>query len=149
MNVGYFYMFLALAGFGSLGALNKISDVKQCRPTAVIPLVYLSATAFLGAPLVLLRQNLHEFPSSIVWIALPFGACAAIAGLAFLAGLKYGKITTSWLVINLSAIVPTMGSILFFREKLNLTKTIALVLILVAVPLLWVDKRTEVAITSK
>jgi drug/metabolite transporter (DMT)-like permease len=149
MNVGYFYMFLALACFGSLGALNKISDVKQCRPTAVIPLVYISATMFLGAPLVLLGQNVHKFPSSIVWIALPFGACAAIGGLAFLAGLKYGKITTSWLVINLSAIVPTMGSILLYRERLNLTKTIALVLILVAVVLLWVDKRAEAFKTEK
>jgi len=149
MNVGYFEMFLALACFGSMGALNKLSDVKQCRPTAVIPLVFLSGTLILGMPLVLLRQNVHEFPSTVVWIALPFGACSAIAGLAFLAGLKYGKITTSWLVINLSAIVPTIGSILLYREKLNLTKTIALVLIMVAVVLLWVDKRTEAARTNK
>jgi drug/metabolite transporter (DMT)-like permease len=149
MNVGYFYMFLALASFGGLGTLNKISDVKRCRPTAVIPLLYLSATVFLGVPLALLHRDVHRFPSSIIWIALPFGMCAAIAGLAFLAGLKYGKITTSWLIINLSAAVPTVGSILLYREKLNRTKPIALVLILTSVVLMWVDRRTEASKTDE
>jgi multidrug transporter EmrE-like cation transporter len=57
--------------------------------------------------------------------------------------LRYGNISTSWLAINLSAGIPTLGSILLYHEQLNLRKACSLSLIVVALVLLWKDKTME------
>jgi drug/metabolite transporter (DMT)-like permease len=82
-------------------------------------------------------------PATVIQIALPFGAVAALAGVAFQAGIRYGKISTSWLIINFSAAVPTLASILIYHEKIILRHSLALVLMAASVVLLWKDKQQD------
>jgi drug/metabolite transporter (DMT)-like permease len=76
-------------------------------------------------------------------IALPFGASAAAALWLFQRGLRYGRIATSWLLINLSAAIPTALSVVVYHEPLNLRKAGVLLLIVVSLLLLWWDRKQD------
>jgi drug/metabolite transporter (DMT)-like permease len=78
-------------------------------------------------------------------IALPFGVASVIGGMVFLAGIRYGKISTSWLIINLSAAIPAVGSVVLYHEQVNARKIAVVALAAVAVILLWKDKKSEEA----
>ena len=58
-------------------------------------------------------------------------------------GIRYGKLATSWLIINLSAAVPTIGSVLFYHEKMSARHVLALCLMAVSVVLLWKDRQED------
>lgn len=78
-------------------------------------------------------------------MAVVFGVSSAIAILAFQEGIKYGPIATSWLIINLSSGVPTLGSIFIYHEEVNFRKAAALILVTVSMFLLWKDKKAAEA----
>lgn len=138
--MGYVFMFLGLGSFSLLGIFAKIADLKRCRPSALYLLLFgwaalLAWLACLGA-----RQGVAGIPPKVAWIALPFGLAGALAGIAFQTGIRYGKIATSWLIINLSAAIPTLGSVFVYREPVRPLKVVALCLIAVSILLLWKDK---------
>jgi len=143
MNAGYAYMFLALAGFSLIGIFSKVADMKNCRPAAIYAFVYLWSLVLVAGFVVFFKGVSFEVPKALYRIALPFGMSAAIAGIAFQAGLRYGKISTSWLIINLSAAIPTIGSIAFYHEQINNKKILAFCLVTVSMLLLWIDRKTE------
>jgi EamA domain-containing membrane protein RarD len=89
------------------------------------------------------RDSLLAWNSRVVLIALPFGASAAIALWLFQRGLRYGRIATSWLLINLSSAVPTALSVIIYHEPLTLKKASVLVLIVVSLLLLWWDRKQD------
>jgi drug/metabolite transporter (DMT)-like permease len=78
-------------------------------------------------------------------IALPFGVASVIGGMVFLAGIRYGKISTSWLIINLSAAIPAVASVVLYHEPVNARRIAVVALAAVAVVLLWKDKQSEEA----
>lgn len=82
-------------------------------------------------------------PLTVIEIALPFGAVAALAGVAFQAGIHYGKLATSWLIINFSAAVPALASILIYHERISRRHSLALLLMAISVVLLWKDKLAD------
>ena len=82
-------------------------------------------------------------PGIVNVIVLPFGVASAIGGIVFMAGIYYGKISTSWLIINLSAAIPAIGSILFYSEPVNPRKIAVLLLAVVSMLLLWKDKQGD------
>ena len=82
-------------------------------------------------------------PRRIVGIAVVFGILAVTAFWVFLFGVRFGKITTSWVFINLSAAVPAVASTFLYGEKVGFRKLAALGLVLVAILLLWKDMRDE------
>jgi drug/metabolite transporter (DMT)-like permease len=138
--MGYVFMFLGLTSFSLLGISAKIADRKRCRPSALYTLLFVWAAAFaclawLGAGPVGMG-----IPLKVVWLAIPFGFAGALAGIAFQTGIRYGKISTSWLIINLSAAIPTLGSIFLYREPVRPVKVVALGLIAASILLLWKDK---------
>ena len=61
----------------------------------------------------------------------------------FQRGLRYGRIATSWLLINLSAGVPTVLSVVVYHESLSLRKTLVLLLIVLSLALLWWDRKQD------
>ena len=65
---------------------------------------------------------------------------ASVGILALQAGIRYGNISTSWLAINLSAFIPTLGSVLLYHEPVSAMKIVALFLIPISMVLLWKDK---------
>ena len=76
-------------------------------------------------------------------IAIPFGAGAALALWLFQRGLRYGRIATSWLLINLSAGVPTVLSVVIYHEPLSTRRISVLLLIVVSLALLWWDRKQD------
>jgi EamA domain-containing membrane protein RarD len=134
-------MFCALLSFSALGIFHKLADVKKCRPNAITALLYFWSLVFVFGILSLVQRTTPAVPAEVAWIGIPFGVSAAVAILAFQAGIRHGKISTSWLAINLSSGVPTVASILIYSEAVTPMKAFALLLIPIAMVLLWKDKR--------
>ena len=82
----------------------------------------------------------YAIPPNALYTALICGTIALCALWAFQEGIKHGKIATSWLIINLSAAIPTVASILVYKEAVNLKKLGILGLIVVAIILVWLDR---------
>src|SRR5918995_5465042 len=141
MATGQIYMLLALLSFSMLGVLHKVADVQRSRRTTINGLLASSSLLFVFAFVMLGSPGGPAAPASVAGVAIPFGVCAAVAILAFQAGVKHGNIATSWLAINLSSGIPTVASIVIYDEKLTLVKAIALSLIPVSMFLLWKDKK--------
>lgn len=144
MSLGLFYALMGLTSFGLLGILHKLADTKHCRPSAITVLLAFFSLSFAGL-LLLGRGHALAAPPNVIWIALPFGVCAMLAILAFQAGVRHGSIATSWLAINLSAGVPTLGSIFIYGEPVSRWTLFALLLIPVSMVLLWMDKKQNEA----
>ncbi len=134
-------MLLALLSFSLLGVCHKVADVKQCRPSTINALLYLSSFMLVFGLVTVVNRSSPATPAGVVSIAIPFGISASIAILAFQAGIRHGSIATSWLVINLSSAIPTVASILIYRETVTPAKALAMMLIPAAMVLLWIDKK--------
>jgi len=145
--MGHLYLILAVASFGCLGVLHKVADHRQCRPQAINAVLFLAAGSVLAAitTFKLGAAAWTQVPMPAWWVATACGLCASIAILNFQHGVRHGRISTSWLIVNLSTIVPTILSILIYRETVSLRRGIALGLALVALVLLWIDRRKEEA----
>lgn len=89
--------------------------------------------------LVLCGKHGYGIPLPAFYVAIICGVIALGALWAFQEGIKHGKIATSWLIINLSSAIPTIGSVLIYHEPLNLKKIAVVVLIFVAIILVWKD----------
>lgn len=136
-------MIAALVCYGMLGVFAKIADNWGCRPRSLYMLLFFWACLFVCVFVVIAEHARFVIPVKVYWIALPFGMVAAIAGLAFQTGIHYGKISTSWLIINLSAIVPAVCSIAIYQERLTPKIIVVLLLTGLSIYLLWQDKKAE------
>lgn len=143
MNPGYLYMLLSLTSFGMIGIFAKLADTRGCRASAVYTLAYAWSMLFSALFVVLFRGGSFGVPGTVYAIALPFGVASAIGGIVFMSGIRYGKISTSWLIINLSAAIPAIGSALFYREPVNPRKIVVLLLAVASMLLLWKDKQED------
>ena len=136
------FAFGAMIAFMVLGTLHKAAERLGCRPRQVNLLLFAWSTLFSCTALAL-RADSFSMPSTVWKIALPSGICAATAILLFQVGVRYGKIATSWLIVNLSAGVPVLASLFLYGEKINERKAIALVTMVAALILLWLEKRQQ------
>jgi drug/metabolite transporter (DMT)-like permease len=134
-------MFLGLMSFGLLGVFHKLADVKKASPKAITAILYLASLLFVLVSLAAIQKDTPLASGRILAIGVPFGLFAGIAILAFQSGIRHGDITTSWLIINLSSAIPTVASILIYKEAVTPTKTAALILIPIAIRLLWKERR--------
>ena len=74
------------------------------------------------------------------------GTCGLFSSLAILSfqhGVRFGRISTSWLVINLSTILPTLLSILLYNETVSPRRAAGLVSAVVALLILWAERIRE------
>jgi drug/metabolite transporter (DMT)-like permease len=143
VTAGQIYMLLGLLSFSLLGVFHKLADVIHSRPSPITALLYSWSLLFVFGFVVLGTETGTAAPSTVMAVALPFGICAAVAILAFQAGIKHGTIATSWLAINLSAGIPTVASILIYDEPVKAGTAVALALIPISMFLLWKDKKDE------
>lgn len=148
MSQGYLYVLVSLLGYSLLGISHKLADVKQCSPRAITLLLFFWG-GVLTTGYVFAAGDYREFPVEIVVIALVFGIFSSLAILSFQAGLKHGKIATSWLIMNLSMAVPAVLSIVIYGEPVVLVKVAAVGMIFLSMFFLWRDKKVEVPDTSK
>lgn len=149
MTIGYLFLFSSLIGFGLLGIFHKVADHPNCRPRMVTMLLL-----FWGAALTAIYTKFFEpkgltFPPKVLAIGAAGGLLASLALFSFQASLRFGKISTSWLILNLCTFVPVVLSILIYREQVTLGKAIGLLLVLLAIFLLWWDKKTDLERAGK
>ena len=64
MITGYFFLLLALTGFGILGIFAKVADSKACRPSAVYALLYFWSLVFVGIFLILTKTPATGTPAT-------------------------------------------------------------------------------------
>ncbi len=142
MGVAIILCFLGAICFGFSACVSKIADRQHCRASPLIASVFgwatvlmLARTFFLGAQ--------SQLPGKAAGVAVFFGICAAVAIFAFQTSMALGKVTVPWLIMNLSAGVPAVVSILVYGERLTLLKCAAFVMALVALACLFEGKKRE------
>ena len=139
---GYSFLALAVLSFCGLGVLHKVADFQKCRPSAINAYLFFWACLFITIYTLFLGSSLRT-PGEVTGVAIFCGLCASVAILSFQIGVRHGNISTSWLVINLSTAVPTVLSIVIYREEVGLRRAIALIAIVLSLIFLWKDKQLE------
>ena len=136
---GYLYAILGMVSIGSLGILSKLAERRGCPPLSIALVVFAGSTAFMGAYVGLFKQAQFGLPATLAGMGIIFGVLAALAFWVFLYGLRFGKITTSWVFMNLSAAVPAVLSAVIYHEGIGVKKLVVLGLVIVSILLLWRD----------
>ena len=142
MTVGIILCFLGAFSFGLGACVAKVADGQHCRATALVASLYAWATALMLARTLALGTG-FQMPAKAVGLAVVLGVCSAVAFLAFQTSIAFGKVTVPWLVMNLSAGVPTLVSIWIYKERLTPLKFLAFVIALAALACLFQGKRLE------
>ena len=147
----YAYLGMAVASLGMLGVVHKVADHRHCRPEAVNMMIFLAA-----APIVFAVSFWRFGPANtlnvpaVAWAtALVCGFMAAFATLNFQHGIRHGKISTSWLIINLSTALPTVLSIAIYKEAVTRRRALGLLLAVAALFILWLERVREERIAGK
>jgi drug/metabolite transporter (DMT)-like permease len=143
MPIGYVFLFGALVGFGLLGIFHKVADHPNCRPRMVTMLLLLSGAVLTGLYTAFFDAKGLHLPTNVLVIGAAGGMLSSLALFAFQASLRFGKISTSWLIINLCVAVPVILSIVVYRERVTAGKVVGMLLVLVAILLLWWDKKKD------
>ena len=144
MPDGYWFMLVGLVSFAAMGVIHKLGDRYTCSALNISLFTMATSCVFsLIYTAISQPASLSSWNPRAPLIALPFGASAAAALWLFQRGLRYGRIATSWLLINLSAAVPTALSVIVYHEPLNLRKFAVLVLIVISLLLLWWDRKQD------
>ena len=141
--MGYLCAALAMMSIGLLGILSKLADRKSCSPLITTLVLFGGATVFMGLYVTFVQQATLKPPPIVVGTALLFGILAVLAFWVFLFGLQFGKITTSWIFMNLSAVVPAALSAAVYHEKISMARALVLSLVVISIFLLWKDKQRE------
>src|SRR3954447_18815908 len=104
MVIGYVYAVLAMLSIGILGILSKLADKWRCTPLNTTLVLFGGSTLFMAGYVAFVQRTSLVPPSAVMSTALFFGALAVVAFWVFLYGLQFGKITSSWIFMNLSAV---------------------------------------------
>jgi drug/metabolite transporter (DMT)-like permease len=142
---GYLFLFGALLGFSLLGILHKVADHPSCRPRMITMLLLLWGAGLTAAYTAAFDKHGLRMPASVLGMGAAAGAAASLALFAFQASLRYGKISTSWLVLNLCVAVPLLISIVVYGETLTAAKGVGVAMVFAAIVLMWWDKRIDLA----
>ncbi len=145
MTVGYLLLLGSLVGFSLLGILHKVADHPSCRPRMVTMLLLVWAAGLTAAYTLAFDPRGLRMPPSVLGMGTAAGAAASLALFAFQASLRHGKISTSWLVLNLCIAVPILISILVYGEALTAGKGVGVAMVFAAILLTWWDKRIDQA----
>jgi drug/metabolite transporter (DMT)-like permease len=116
MFIGYMFAVLAMLSIGVLGVLSKLADRKDCTPLNTTLILFGASSVFMGLYVSLVQRGTLNPPKVVTGTAIFFGALAVLAFWVFLYGLQFGKITTSWIFMNLSAVVPGALSAILYHE---------------------------------
>ena len=143
MYLGYLFAVLAMLSIGILGILSKLGDRYGCTPLNTALVLFGGSSVFMAGYVGLVQKGTLVPPNVVTGTAIFFGAVAIAAFWVFLFGLQYGKITTSWIFMNLSAIVPATLSVVIYDEAITLINSLALALVVASIVLVWKDKQQE------
>jgi drug/metabolite transporter (DMT)-like permease len=143
--MSYIYLIMAVVSLGLLGVFHKVADHRRCKPEAINFVLFLAAAIgmFAVSTWRFGAESVLHVPA-VAWVtALVCGFLAAFATLNFQHGIRLGKISTSWLVINLSTALPTVLSIVIYHESVSPRRALGLALAVVALVILWLERAQE------
>jgi drug/metabolite transporter (DMT)-like permease len=142
MSTGYIFMFTGLLSFAAMGIVHKLGD-RYHGSALNIALFTMGSSCILSLIYAAISHPgpMSPFHPIVALVALPFGVAAGSGLWVFQKGLRYGHIATSWLLVNLSAGVPTVLSTVIYHEPLGWKKLGILLLIAVSLVLLWWDRK--------
>jgi drug/metabolite transporter (DMT)-like permease len=143
MFIGYLFALLAMLSIGVLGILSKLADRPDCAPLNTTLVLFGGSSVIMALYVRFIQGETLNPPKMVSGTAIFFGALAVMAFWVFLYGLQFGKITTSWIFMNLSAVVPAALSTILYHEKLGVLKALVLGLVVLSIFLLWKDKQQE------
>ncbi|MHC4445904.1 MAG: hypothetical protein ACYTBZ_23050 [Planctomycetota bacterium] len=157
MSLGFIYLVLALFSAAGLGISHKMADIRDCRPAAINFTLFFSASILLWGYTLFYKVAgeaitlFGPFNLTAVLVAVACGTCACFGILTFQIGVRYGRIATSWLIVNLSTLVPAILSLVIYKEwrQIGWRHAIVLALVLASVILLWRDKVIEAQRTAE
>lgn len=132
-----------MLSIGILGILSKVSERRAGNPLNTALILFGGSTLLMSAYVGGIQRVSLIPPLAVGGYAVLFGALAIFAFWTFLFGLQFGKITTSWIFMNLSAVIPAALSTFIYNEKINLSKLATLGLVVISIVLLWKDKQAE------
>jgi drug/metabolite transporter (DMT)-like permease len=132
-----------MLSIGALGILSKLADREDCTPLNTTLILFGGSSVIMALYVGLIQRASLTTPTVVTGTAFFFGGLAVLAFWVFLFGLQFGKITTSWIFMNLSAIVPAVLSTVLYHEQVSVTKTITLGLVVVSIVFLWKDKQQD------
>ena len=147
MTSPYLFLLLAVSSFGMLGILHKVADHRGCKPEAANLFLFFGAAVLMSSYAFTRGEmmSVHALPAAAWLMPAVCGVLTSLAILSFQRGIRFGKISTSWLVINLSTVLPTILSILIYKEVVNIRRGAGLMLACVAIGLLWMERRQDEA----
>jgi drug/metabolite transporter (DMT)-like permease len=146
--MGLLFCFLGAISFGLLACVSKGAERKNSNASGFVVSVCGWAALAMLIRSAFIKSGYH-LPSNAIAVAVVCGVCAAVAYLAFQTSIRVGKVTVAWLMMNLSAAVPTVVSIWKYHEKLTTLKVAAFALVLVSIFFLfWGQKIEEYAAGS-
>ena len=144
ISMVYLLMIGGLVCFAGMGIIHKLGDRAGAHPLGLsLFAMGAAATASFLYTLVAQNNSLQTIPHVVMLLALPFGASAGLGLWVFQQGLRHGHIATSWLLINLSSGVPTVLSMVVYREPLTARKLGVFLLVIASLLLLWWDRRDQ------
>jgi drug/metabolite transporter (DMT)-like permease len=145
MAIAYVFLIMAAASLGLLGIMHKVADHRRCRPEAINLFLFMGAAVLMAAASIVRFGPEKAFAmKAAAWLtAAVCGFLASLAILSFQHGVRFGKISTSWLVINLSTALPTALSIVIYHEAVNARRAAGLTLAVVALFILWLERIRE------
>lgn len=110
----------------------------HCRPKLLAMMLFVFGATNMNL-LLLLKGDTYSAPRQVIILAAVCGIISLCAIWAFQVGIEHGKIATSWLIINLSSVIPVIGSIFFYHEHVSPRKILCIVMIFAAIVLVWKD----------
>lgn len=81
---------------------------------------WVCVSSFVSSALLLLPTQVgsHEVIAwATIWLGIGFGLAGGLAQLAFFRALRYGALSVSWTIVQLSMMMPVLASILFWGER--------------------------------
>lgn len=138
------FLLLAVISLGTMGVTHKVADHRGCRPEGVNFVLFLGAgVVMLGVTFWRLGPRILEIAPVAVLTAMTCGFLSSVAILSFQHGVRFGKISTSWLIMNLSTALPTVLSVLIYGEAVSARRALGLFLAVVALFILWLERKRE------
>ena len=125
---------------------------------------WVSFSSFVFSALFLLLAQIRSFEAVVwpaIWLGAVYGLSSGISQLSFFRTLRYGQLSVSWTIIQLSMLMPVLASVLLWRERPTLWQTAAIGGVVLAVilmgdvelrhvrqPLAWVSWLSLAYVTS-
>ncbi len=128
------YLLISVVFFAVAALLYKYANHINCDRISIIVSERIVTVMLLFIYIVLFDR--FALSPVITLLALAGGTTIFLSRIALLASLKYGKVSSSWTIVNLSVVIPVFASIFLWHEIPSNRQIVGLLLVPAAIGLL-------------